>query len=45
MRRAAAWDESNVDFRALERVREAVGASVVKSQDRVRILTGSGGGV
>ena len=45
MRRAAAWAESVVDCCALERVREATGASVVKSQDRVRVATGSGGGV
>ena len=45
MRRAAAWAESVVDCRALERVREATGASVVKSRDRVRVATGSGGGV
>ena len=45
MRRAAAWTESVVDCRALERVREATGASVVKPRDRVRVATGSGGGV
>ena len=44
MRWEAAWAESVVDFRALERVREATGASVVKSRDRVRVATGSGGG-
>ena len=36
VRRAAAWVESVVDCRALERVREATGASVVKSLDQVR---------
>ena len=45
MRWAAAWAESVVDCRALERVREAMGASVVKSRDRVQVATGSGGGV
>ena len=45
MRWAVAWSESVVDCRALERVREATGASVVKSRDRVRVATGSGGGV
>ena len=45
MRRAAEWAESVVDCRALERVQEAMGASVVKSRDRVRVATGSGGGV
>ena len=45
MRQAAAWAESVVDCCALERVREAMGASVVKSRDRVRVATGSGGGV
>ena len=45
MRRAAAWAESVVDCRALERVREAMGVSDVKSRDRVRVATGSGGGV
>ena len=42
MRTAAAWAESAVDCRALERVREAMGASVVKSQDRVRKQRGLG---
>ena len=45
MRRAEAWAESVVDCRALERVREATGASVVKSRDRVWVATGSRGGV
>ena len=45
MRRAAVWADSVVDCRALERVREAMGASIVKSRDRVRVATGSGGGV
>ena len=45
MRRATAWEESVVDCRALERVREAMGASNVKYQDRVRVTTGSGGGI
>ena len=45
VRRAAACAESVVDFRALERVREAMGASDVKSRDRVRVATGSGGSV
>ena len=45
MCRAAAWAESVVDCRALERVWEAMGASDVKSQDRVRVATGYGGGV
>ena len=45
MRRAAEWVESVVECRALEWVREATGASVVKSRDRVRVSTGSGGGV
>ena len=45
MRRAAAWAESVVDCRALEQVREATGASVVKSREQVRVATGSGGGV
>ena len=45
MRRVATWDESLVDCRMLERVREATGASVVNSRDRVRVATGSGGGV
>ena len=45
MRRAAAGVESVVDCHALERVREAMGASVVNSRDRVRVATGSRGGV
>ena len=45
VRRAAAWAESVVDCRALERVREAMGASVVKFRDRLRVATGSRGGV
>ena len=43
MRRAAEWAESVVDCHTLERVREAMGASVVKSRDRVRVATGFGG--
>ena len=43
MRWAVAWAASVVDCRALERVREATGASVVKSRDRVRGATGSEG--
>ena len=45
MRWAVAWAASVVDCRALERVREAMGASFMKSRDRVRVATGSGGGV
>ena len=45
MSQAAAWAESVVDCRALERVREATGASVVKYRDWVRVATGSEGGV
>ena len=45
MRRAAVWADSVLDCRALEQVREAMGASVVKSRDRVQVATGSGGGV
>ena len=45
MRRAAAWAESVVGCCTLEQVQEAMGASVVKSRDRVRVATGSGGGV
>ena len=45
MSRASAWAESVVDCRTLEQVREETGASVVKSQDQVRVATGSGGGV
>ena len=45
MRWAAAWAEIVVDCYVLERVRDAMGASDVKSQDRVRVATGSGGGV
>ena len=45
MHREAAWAESVVDCRALERVREAMGLSVVKYRDRVQVATGSGGGV
>ena len=45
MFRAAAWAESVVYCRVLERVREAMGASDVKSRDRLRVATGSGGGV
>ena len=45
MRRAAAWAESVVDCRALERVREVTGLSAVESRDRVRVAMGSGGGV
>ena len=44
-RRAAVWAESVVGCWTLERVREAMGASVVKFRDRVRVATGSGGGV
>ena len=32
MRRSAAWAESVVDFRALERVREAMGLSDVEAR-------------
>ena len=45
MRTAAAWAESVVDCRALELVREAMGASVVKSRYWVRVATEYGGGV
>ena len=45
MRRAAVWAESVVDCRVMERVREAMGASVVKSRYQVRVATGYGGGV
>ena len=45
MRWEVAWAESVVDCRALERVLKATGASVVKSRYRVRVATGSGGGV
>ena len=45
VRRAAAWADSVVGCCMLERVREAMGASVVKFRDRVRVATGSGGGV
>ena len=41
MRRAAAWDESVVDCRALERVWKATGLSDVEAQDRVRVAMGS----
>ena len=41
MRRAAAWSESVVDFRALERVREATGFSDVEARDRVQVAIGS----
>ena len=44
MLQAAAWAESVVDCRALERVREATGLSAVESRDRVRVAMGSGGG-
>ena len=44
MRRAAAWAEIVVDYRALERVREATGLSDVEAQDRMRVATGSWGG-
>ena len=44
MRRAAAWAESVVDCRALERVQEATGLSDVEAQDRVRVVMGSWGG-
>ena len=44
MRRAAACAESVVDYRALERVREATGLSAVDSRDRVRVAMSSGGG-
>ena len=36
MRRAAAWDESVVDCRVLERVRDEMGLSDVEARDRVR---------
>ena len=41
MRRAAAWDESVGDERALERVREAMGLSGVEARDQVRLAIGS----
>ena len=44
VRRAVAWDESVVDCRALERVREATGSSDVESGDRLQVSMGSGGG-
>ena len=44
MRRAAAWSESVVDCRALERVREATGLSYVESWDQVWGEMGSWGG-
>ena len=46
MRREAAWAESVVDCRALERVWEATGLSDVEARDRVRVAIGSwvGGG-
>ena len=44
MRQAVAWAESVVDFRALERVREATGLSDVEDQDRVWVAMGSWGG-
>ena len=46
MRWAAAWAESVVDDRALERVREAMGLSDVEARDRVQVAIGScvGGG-
>ena len=44
MRWAAAWAESVVDCRALERVREATGLSDVEALDRVRVAMGSWGG-
>ena len=44
MRRVAAWAESVVDCRALERVRESMGLSDVEARDRVRVAMGSWGG-
>ena len=44
MRQAAAWDESVVDCRALEQVREATGLSGVEAKDRVQVVMGSWGG-
>ena len=44
MRRAAAWAESVVDCRALERVWEATGLSDVEAWYRVRVAMGSWGG-
>ena len=41
MRRAAAWPESVVDCRMLERVREATGLSDVEAWDQVRVAIGS----
>ena len=45
MRWSAACAESVFDCRALERVQQAMGASVVKSRDQVRVATGSEAGV
>ena len=44
MRREAAWAESVVDCRSLERVREATGLSDVEARDRVQVATRSWGG-
>ena len=44
MRWAAAWAESVVDCRALERVREATGLSDVEALYRVRVAIWSWGG-
>ena len=44
MRRTAEWAESIVDFRALGRVREAMGLSDVEARDRVQVAMGSWGG-
>ena len=44
MRRLAAWAESVVDYRVLERVQEATGLSDVEAQDRVRVAMGYWGG-
>ena len=44
MRRAAAWAESVVDCRSLERVQEATGLSDVEALYRVRVAMGYWGG-
>ena len=44
MRRAAAWAESVMDCRALERVREATGLSDVETRERMWVTIGSWGG-
>ena len=41
MRRSAAWSESVVDCRALERVQKAAGLSDVEERDQVRVVIGS----